>query len=163
MNLGMNRISSIPKRAFAGCSSLQRIDLDYNQIGSIEERAFSSTGNLTLVALTYNSITDDGIHPNAFANLGNSATILGLGRNNITQLREGTFKRVLNTVKEVIAGTGYCNPSACYYDYLSCDEGADWICKGKEMYHEKLVGFRCTGDEFEDIWEYCESRQSIYF
>ncbi|XP_021960654.1 uncharacterized protein LOC110856482 [Folsomia candida] len=71
VDLGMNRISSVPKNAFASASTIQRIDFRYNKITSIGQNAFSATTNLTLLEFTYNSITPAGIHPQAFSGLGN--------------------------------------------------------------------------------------------
>lgn len=93
LNLFGNEISSIPERAFANLSNLQRLWLSNNKITYISYNAFTGLNNLQDLWLGKNQLTS--ITANTFTGLKNLQQ-LGLGSNQLTSIAANTFADLKN-------------------------------------------------------------------
>lgn len=96
LNLSGNNITSIPERAFANLSNLQRLLLSNNKITYISYNAFAGLNNLQQLYLGGNQLTS--IAANTFTGL-KSLQYLGLGSNKLTSIAANTFADLNNLQK----------------------------------------------------------------
>ncbi|KAM3587787.1 uncharacterized protein V6R79_013841 [Siganus canaliculatus] len=81
LDLSFNQIQTLP--SFAGCESVQRIDLQHNEIEELEENTFHGLMSLRSLDLSWNRLTS--VKPNSFSALP-SLTKLDLSSNQLSSL-----------------------------------------------------------------------------
>jgi hypothetical protein len=169
----LQRVSMIGNKEKTGISSttltsnknLRSVFLGSNKFVSIGAFAFAGLTELSTVYMSSNDLDPNGISPDAFKNLSSTTTLeVDLTFNPlIDHLNETIFKSLLDfPVARLKVDGSRCNSVHCEYEYLYCDQRADWICLNVEEYKPKLTGFLCVGGGLpKDVWEYCEINNKI--
>jgi hypothetical protein len=149
------QLTAIPDDAFGPLEKLTKINFASNPISSIGSRAFSQLSSLSTVEMDFNDISAEGVAVDAFEGFTPNATIDLEDNREMKYLPENSFKILLDTAKTVSVGGAHCNRNGCTFLYLDCDERANWLCQDVEKYQAKLSGFRCSGPDYEYVWDYC--------